>query len=155
MTTTTPIRFKNGERKSFIKAMFIIPLLLKRDDYDDNSTQRITLVRLIVVLITPLLFVVYFYSLLSYSRVLGLNICEERTTQQRCKGQTSGLKIRERATRVQNYHTYTLLQKYDYSMGEGNGTLFFRLPKVFSSSGRARSRAISNLRLSLRAASRR
>jgi len=71
--------------------MFIIPLLLKRDDYDDNSTQRITLVRLIVVLITPLLFVVYFYSLLSYSRVLGLNICEERTTQQRCKGQTSGL----------------------------------------------------------------
>ena len=36
-----------------------------------------------------------------------------------------GLKIRERATRVQNYHTYTLLQKYDYSMGEGNGTLFF------------------------------
>ena len=49
---------------------YIIPLLLKRDDYDDNSTQRTTLIRLIVVLITPLLFVAYFYSLLSYSRVL-------------------------------------------------------------------------------------
>ena len=56
-----------------------IPLLLKQRD-DNDSTQRITLIRLIVVLITPLLFVVYFYSLLSYSRVLGLNMCEERTT---------------------------------------------------------------------------
>ena len=58
-----------------------IPLLLKQRD-DNDSTQRITLIRLIVVLITALLFVAYFYSLLSYSRVLGLNICEERTTQQ-------------------------------------------------------------------------
>ena len=86
--------------------MFIIPLLLKRDDYDDNSTQRTTLIRLIVVLIPPLLFVVFFYSSLSYSRVLVLNICEERRTQQRCKGQTSGLKIRERYESTKRSHIH-------------------------------------------------
>jgi hypothetical protein len=82
-----------------------IPLLLKQRD-DNDSTQRITLIRLIVVLITPLLFVAYFYSLLSYSRVLGLNMCEERTTQQRCKGQTSGLKIRERYESTKRSHIH-------------------------------------------------